>query len=269
MTNLKQMLQRAAERYAANTVIVSGERRLSYAELDKASNKVAHALLGMGVKKGDRVALLLTNSPEFVVIYFGVVKMGAVAVLLDPKYKLTELVSLGNDSRPRVLVTESPCLGQLARLLDEFNYIENVIVLGVKAKGRWLNYDEIMNDSPASAMAIEPAPEDIAHIAYSSGPSFHPRGVAMSHGALVREAAISAEGFKQTENDIVVLCALPMHHAFGLVVIMLTAIIKSSKVVMLSGLSAESLFELQLGEITDLRHERLYPALHENYEAGG
>ena len=56
--NLKQMLEKAAERYADKTAIVMGERRLSYAELDEASNKVANALLGMGIGKGDRIAML-------------------------------------------------------------------------------------------------------------------------------------------------------------------------------------------------------------------
>ena len=122
--NLKQMLEGAAERYADKTAVAIGERRLSYAELDAAANRVANALVGMGIAQGDRVALLLTNSPEFVAVYFGVVKIGAVAVLLDPKYKLTELVSLCDDSQPRVLVTESPCLEQLSPALDRFKSVE-------------------------------------------------------------------------------------------------------------------------------------------------
>ena len=66
----------------------------------------------------------------------------------------------------------------------------------------------------------------------------------MSHGALAKEAAVSGEGFQQTDKDIVVLFALPMHHAFGLVVIMLTAITRGSKVIILPGLSISSLMEV-------------------------
>ena len=242
--NLKQMLERAAKRYADKTAIVMGERRLSYAELDEASNKMAHALLRLGVGKGDRVALLLTNSPEFVAIYFGVVKIGAIAVLLDPKYKLAELFSLCDDSQPRVLIAESPCFEQISPVLSRFKSVERVIDLGSKSGGQFLHYENITARSSSSAIDTEPAPEDIAHIAYTSGPSLHPRGVAMSHQALVKEAAISADSFKQTDKDTVVLFALPMHHAFGLVVVMMTAIIRGSTVVILPGLSIESLFEL-------------------------
>ncbi len=242
--NLKQMLAQSAKRYGGKTAITMDDRVLSYAGLDEASNKVANALLGMGVSKGDRVAMLLSNSPEFVTTYFGVVKIGGIAVLLDPKYKLTELASLYEDSQPKVLVTESPFLEPLAPVLSRFSSIEQVIDLSSKHQGKFISYQQIIAESPPQAVEVELEPEDIAHIAYSSGPAFHPRGVIMSHQALVREAVISGDGFKQTDKDIVVLFALPMHHAFGLVVIMLTAITKGSTVIMLSGLSIENLLEL-------------------------
>ncbi len=67
VTNLKQMLEAAAERYASNTAIICGERHFSYAELDEAANRLANAFLAMGVRKGDRIAALMANSPEFVI----------------------------------------------------------------------------------------------------------------------------------------------------------------------------------------------------------
>jgi long-chain acyl-CoA synthetase len=242
--NLRLMLETAARQYGGKTAVAMGERRLSYAQLDEAANKVANALLGMGVKKGDRVALLLANSPEFAAIYFGVVKIGGIAVPLDTKYKLAELASLFNDSQPRVLVAESPLLAPLVPALGGFKSIAGVIEVGSEHKGQFLSYQEIMATSPSKPVAVELKGDDIAHIAYTSGPSFNPRGVVMSHQALVREAAISGDGFRQTDKDIVVLFALPMHHAFGLVVILMTAITKGSTVVMLSGLSINSLLEV-------------------------
>jgi long-chain acyl-CoA synthetase len=242
--NLVEMLGQSAKRYGEKTAIAMDDRVLSYAQLDEASNKVANALKGMGVSKGDRVAMLLANSPEFVTAYFGVVKAGGIAALLDPKYKLSELVSLCEDSQPKVLITESPFLEPLIPVLPKFKSIEQVIDLGSNYRGQFLTYEEIMAKSSSPAVEVELEPEDIAHIAYSSGPAFHPRGVVMSHQALVKEAAISGEGFEQTDKDIVVLFALPLHHAFGLVVIMLTAINKGSQVAMLSGLSVDSLFQL-------------------------
>ena len=242
--NLKQMLEQSAKRYAGKTAVAMGEQRLTYAQLDEASNKVANALVGMGVSKGDRVAILLPNSPEFVTIYFGVVKIGGIAVPLDIRYKMDELTSLFDDFQPKVLVSESPTLETIVPALSRFSYIEHVIDLSGEYKGQFLSYQEIMSASSAPIAEVELEPEDIAHIAYSSGPTIHPRGVVLSHQALVREAAISGEGFQQTDKDIVVLFALPMHHAFGLVVVLLTAVSKGSTVIMLPGLSIDSLLEV-------------------------
>ena len=127
--NLKAMLEAAAKHYGGKTAIALGDRRLSYAELDEASNKIANALIKIGVSKGDRVAMLLPNSLEFVITYFGVVKFGAIAVSLDTKYKVNELASLFDDSQPRVLVTESPFLEPLVSALPGFKDIEHVIDL--------------------------------------------------------------------------------------------------------------------------------------------
>jgi long-chain acyl-CoA synthetase len=242
--NLRLMLAGAVKGYGDKTAVSMGGNRLSYAQLDEVSNRMANALVGMGVGKGERVAMLLANSPEFVTTYFGVVKVGAVAVPLDTKYKVAELASLFADCRPRVLVAESQFLKPVAQSLADFESITRVIEVDAEDGGKFLSYERVMATSPAAPVAAAVADGDTAHIAYTSGPSFSPRGVMMSHGALVREAAISGDGFKQTDKDIAVLFALPMHHAFGLVVILLTAVARGSTVVILPGLAISNLMEV-------------------------
>ena len=241
--NLKLMLDETVRRYGRKTAIVLGDHRLSYAELDEASNKVANALIKMGVSKGDRVAMLLPNSPEFVAIYFGIVKLGAITVALDTKYKIDELTSLFDNSQPKVLFSESPTLEPLVPALPRFKYIEHVIDLRPKYEGRFLSYQEIMATSSAQKAEVEPEPEVIANIAYTSGPTFRPRGVMLSHKHLVTDAIILGDGVGQTDKDVTVLFALPMHHAVGLEAILLTSIAKGSTVVMLPGLSIDALME--------------------------
>jgi long-chain acyl-CoA synthetase len=242
--NLKLMLDEAVKRYGKKTAVAMGGSRLSYVQLDEASNKMANALIGMGVGRGDRVAMLLSNSPEFVTTYLGVVKVGAIAVPLDTKYKPAELASLFDDSQPMVLVAESPLLKHVAGPLPDFKSVTHVIEVGAEGEGQFLGYEQIMATGSAKPAAVDVGPDDIAHIAYTSGPSFNPRGVMMSHQALVREAAISGDSFQQTDKDTVVLFALPMHHAFGLVVVLMTAIAKGSTVVILPGLSIGNLMEV-------------------------
>ena len=233
--NLKLMLEVAAERFGAKTAIVFGDSRLSYADLDKASNKVADALIKLGIKKGDRIALLLSNSPEFAIIYFGVVKAGAVAVPLDPKYKLDELASLFDSSLPRILVTESPALDPLIPVLSSFKSIEHVINLGSDQMEKCSSYQEMITASSGEKIETEPQPGDVALILYTSGPAFLPRGAMLSHQILVRVAAMLGDGYHQTDKDVVMQYALPMYHVFGLVAILLAAVAKGSTVVIVPG----------------------------------
>ena len=242
--NLNQMLREKAGQYGDKTAIVCGERRLSYTGLDEASNKVANSLLGMGVKKGDRVAILLSNSLEFAVIYLGIAKIGGIVVPLDIKYKFDELASLFDNSQPGVLIAESLYLKALVPSLPKFISIGQVIEVGSSYAGQFPNYGEIMATGSAQRVEAEPEPEDIVHIGYTSGPSSHPRGAILTHDILIRGVTISADGDHQAEDDVMILFALPMHHVFGLAVGLLASISRGSKMVILPGLSLGSLMEL-------------------------
>lgn len=238
------MLREAAQKYKSKTALTMGNQRLSFAELDQASNKMANALVGLGVNKGDRVAMLLSNSPEFVISYFGVVKCGAIAVPLDTKYKLTELKALFADCQPNILISEDPYLAPVAVALPQLSSIKYVIEVSCNGEGRAESYRNIMATASAEDIDIALSPDDVAHIAYTSGSSLFPKGVMLTHGGLVAEAEISGDGFQQTERDKVVLFALPLHHAFGLVVVVLTSLVKGSEVIILPGLSISGLMEI-------------------------
>jgi len=201
-------------------------------------------LIEMGVEKGDRIAMLLPNCPEFVIIYFGIVKMGGIALPLNVRYKFDELASLFNNSQPKVLVAENPSLELLVSALPHFKYIEHVIDLDDKYPGHFISYHQIMTASSARRVEVALEPEDTALIVYTSGPTINPRGVVLSHRSLVTEAVVSGHGFQQTDKDRVILFALPMHHVVGLVGILLTAIYQGSTVVIVPGLSIKGVMEI-------------------------
>ena len=245
MINMKLMLERAAERFAGKTAIVMGERRVSFAELEEASNKVANALIKMGVRKGDRVLTIQSSNPEFVTVLFGVIKAGGIAVPLDARYIIEELANLLNDCKPKVLVAESPPLESLVPALPRFDYIENIIDLDSKYAGQFPSYQEIMATSPAQRVNVELTPDDIAVISYTGGPTNNPQGVALSHRSICTEAITSGNVFQQTDKDVLMQFALPMYHMFGLTSVLLASIDKGSTVVVVpgTGRSINSLME--------------------------
>jgi long-chain acyl-CoA synthetase len=171
------------------------------------------------------------------------VKIGAIAVPLDTRYPLHELASLFSDSKPRIVISESPTMETVVAALPQFKYIEQVIEVGSKYEGQFPTYEQILTTSPAQPVNVEVKDGDTAHIAYTSGSTGHPKGVVLSHGNLVAHADSTVERFQQTDKDISVLFALPLYHAFGLEIIMISSVYVGSQMVILPGLSVNSLME--------------------------
>lgn len=243
--NLRSLLETTTQRYAGKAAIIQNERTVTYSELDEASNKVANALMKMDVHKGDRVAMLLSNSPEFVSVFFGIIKTSGIAVPLDTRYKVGELARIFNSCQPKVLVAENPCLEPLVPVLSSFKFIRRVINLGPGFKSKFLDYQQVMTESSSSAPKAELLPEDIVIINYTSAPTNHPRGATFTHRHVFTEAKITSEWLQQTDKDVVMLFALPLYHMYGLGSVLLPAIYKGSIVVMVpgTGVSIGSLME--------------------------
>ncbi len=233
--SLKFILENAARHFADKAAVVIGERRVSFARLDEDSNRVAHALIAMGVKKGDRVAMIQASNPEFVSVFFGIMKAGVIAVPLDSRYTADELVSLFNDCRPRVLAVENPPLESLLPALSRFDSIEHVVTFDPEYASQFTDYREILTKNPASSVDVPVDMDDIAIISYTGGPTQNPHGVALSHQSVRTEAINSAEVFQQTDKDVLMQFALPMYHQFGLTSVLLASIYKGGTVVVVPG----------------------------------
>ncbi|GAG83475.1 unnamed protein product, partial [marine sediment metagenome] len=104
--NIKQMLEKTAREVPQKTAIILGSQRVTYRELDEASNRVANALISLGMKKGDHVAILMSYTPEWLINYFGVVKAGGKTVILNAMLKAPEYDFLLRDSDSTILLTE-------------------------------------------------------------------------------------------------------------------------------------------------------------------
>ena len=245
MMTLKSMLEKTVNQYAGKTAIVLGDHRVSYAELDEASNKVANALLKMGVSKGDHVAMMLPNSPEFVSIFFGIIKTGGIAIPLDVRYKADELASLFDNCKPKIILTESPFLEPLVLSLSRFKSIEHIIDVSPVPESQFISYREIMEKGSPQRVQVEIAPDDIGTINYTSGPTSHPRGSVFSHRDLCASAIASGNVFQQTEKDTVMSFALPMYHMYGLAIVLLASMSKGSTLIIVqgTGISINSLME--------------------------
>jgi long-chain acyl-CoA synthetase len=225
--NLWSILAATAQRAGGKTALVQGERRITFADLERAAAKVAQDLVRAGVKKGDRVAIMMNSNPEFVAAFFAVMQAGGIAVPLDTRYVTDETVSVCQDCTPSLVIYESAFTEQVQKIQPRCPSIKNVIAIDESI----FNQTEVKSND----VKIDVTPDDIAIISYTGGPTFHPHGVALSHQSLVTEVISSVETFEQTENDVFMLFALPMYHQFGLTAVLLASVYTGNKVVVVPG----------------------------------
>jgi long-chain acyl-CoA synthetase len=243
--NLDVILKDAAKHFKDKTAIIIGERHVSFSSLEKDANKVAHALIKLGLKKGDRVVMIQGSNPEFAAVFFGVMKAGGIAVPLDSRYVADELFILFDDCLPRVLFIEDAPLEPLLPALKRFKSIEHVVTFDTEHGGQFKSYREILAGNPASPVSIAAQPEDTAIISYTGGPTQKPHGVALSHQSIYTEVVDSAKTFRQTEKDVMIQFALPTYHQFGLTAVLLGSLYTGNTVVEIpgTGRSIESFME--------------------------
>ena len=130
--NLANILDLQAVKRPEKAGVIFGETEYTYAHLNKEANRMANALIALGVQKGDRVAMWLPNCPEFITTFFGIIKIGAIVVPLNILFKAREVEYLLSNSETKVLVTMASCLDILQEVRDHLPHLETVLALGLE-----------------------------------------------------------------------------------------------------------------------------------------
>jgi len=185
-----------AEGRGEHPAILAGDRSISYAELQRMVNRAGRALAALGVAPGDRVALRLPNSPDFVALWLGIQKIGAVAVSTMPMLRARELAYVVNDSQPKVVVCASDLIDELARARAAFTSPATLVVArrpkdGADARlppGGDLWLDEAVRDASADLDPWPSGRDDLALIAYTSGSTGVPKGATHAPGDILASA---------------------------------------------------------------------------------
>ena len=193
--NIAQTLGDTASEAPHKAAIVLGDRRISYGELDAASNRVASALLKVGMKRGTHVAILMSHRLEWVINYFGVIKGGGIAVLLNPALKAPELDVLLRDSDAEILITEKKLWGTLSPVLSHIPLLKHIIQVDSASYARTLA--KAASESPA----VDLNDDDEATIFYTSGVLGKQKGVVHTHGSLMGTPPIINAGIQRKREE--------------------------------------------------------------------
>lgn len=213
---------------------------LTYAELFGAADRLAAGLHKWGLRKGDRVAFFLGNRPEFVVAYLAVIRVGAIMVPVNLRYRRMEIGHIFADCAPRLVVTE----GEQGEFLTDAGF-------GADGDVPWLLVDELAKwQSDEAAMLPMVAAEDLALIMYTSGTTGRSKGAMLSHANVLSTVTALLAAWRWAADDTLLLC-LPIFHVHGLIVGLHCALAAGASVLLRSKFEAnETLGEILAGKPT-------------------
>jgi fatty-acyl-CoA synthase len=255
---LSDWLDTCAERYRDRPMVLADDRELTYDDIAGQSRRLADGLATIGVREGDRVAMLMANYPEFVAIKFAIARAGAIAVPLNYLYRSEELRFVLADSGCRVVVAMTGFAdldhqGMLGDIPDP----PTVVLLDTDGRARpgALTVEGLAalgerNPGASDGRAVDPSgPGDML---YTSGTTGSPKGVLVSHDAVLRTAFASALT-RAYEDGRRILFSLPCYHMFGYVEGLLSVSFVGGAVIPQTTFSAEGYFAgIQRHRATDI-----------------
>jgi long-chain acyl-CoA synthetase len=242
------LLREAARTHPDRTALIFFGATTSFAELDRAADRFAHVLRGMGVTQGDRVSLHLPTSPAFVIAFMGAMRAGAVAVPMNPLYVERELGLLFGQTTPKVSVTIDLLVPRMERVRSEGDggkpgrYVVTGIrdslpvpikwlyPLKARREGRWNpvkhtdetpNLFRLLADAPDTAVESAATPSDVAILQPTGGTTGVPKCAMLTHRNLVANTQQVAAWFPRvggSDEPVSILCPLPLFHIYGLTV---------------------------------------------------
>lgn len=217
-------------------------REITWRVFDEKANRVANMLLARGIKKGDKVGILLMNCLEWLPIYFGILKTGALAVPLNYRYTAEEIRYCVDLAEVNILLFGPEFIGRVEEIADEIG--KNRILLfvgGVMVPTFAESYDQQVNNYSSVAPDVELSDEHDAAIYFSSGTTGFPKAILHAHRSLMHAAQVEYIHHRQTRDDVFLLIP-PLYHT-GAKMHWMGSLMSASKAVLLRGISPEAIME--------------------------
>ncbi len=238
------LLEESAKERPEKPALILKDRVLDYAGLRDAAKKFANALASMGVKCGDKVAIMVPNLPEFVVAYYGILNAGASVVPLNVLLRGPEVAYHLDDSDAVALVAWEGVLEEARKGFEGTEGCENLVIVeepnGEGAPEGAHGFEGLLSDHPAEFDMAQTMPDDTAVVIYTSGTTGQPKGAELSHFNLFFNAVYKADKLLKLREDDVGMAILPLFHIFGQTTVMNASIYKGNSIVMVPRFEPEA-----------------------------
>lgn len=241
---VQRFLLDTVAKHPGDIAISFNEIQIPYKELNVRVNMFAHALQKTGVEKGDRVALVLVNSPVYVIAFFAVLKIGAIVVNLSVGIQGEELIRCLNESGAKIVVTMDLFTQNIYKVIKQTR-VKTVILHSVMGLEKKMRFEEgapqpqLFHEVLAAARdieepAVQVSPGDVAVLQYTSGSTGAPKAATLTHSNLVA-SVLQSETWMGIESagNAAVMCVIPFFHVFGMSACLLLSVRKGYRMVLL------------------------------------
>ena len=251
---IRRMLASKCRENAAKTFLIDAEsgREYSYDEFLQKVNAVSNYLWKQGIRKEDKIALLLPNSPHFLWSFFGIMQLGAIACPVNTHLKAEEIAYILQNSESRALITSKE---YLSISMESARESKTDYLLAwdippadqISGETKPLNINTALNKEPSQLLPellnspLEP--DDVAEIIYTSGTTGKPKGAMLTHHNLIIDARWIARWNRLGENDRA-MCVMPLFHVNGQIVTVMTPLIHGGSIVLPQRFSVSKFFPL-------------------------
>ena len=216
-------------------------REITWKVFDEKANRFANLLLERGVKKGDKVGILLMNCLEWLPIYFGALKVGALAVPLNFRYTPDEIKYCLDLAEVDVLMFGPEFIGRIEEIADEISKNRLLFYVGEGCPSFAEHYDSLVANCASAAPGIKLTDADDAAIYFSSGTTGFPKAILHNHESLMHSAKVEQNHHGQTRDDIF-LCIPPLYHT-GAKMHWFGSLYSGSKAVLLKGIKPKAILD--------------------------
>lgn len=189
----------------------SYRKEITWGDFNKKANRFANLLLSRGIKKGDKVAILLMNCLEWLPIYFGILKTGALAVPMNYRYTADEIKYCLELSESNVLVFGPEFTGRVEEICDSIPNVGQLFYVGEDCPTFAESYDKLVTYCSTKNPGIELCDDDDAAIYFSSGTTGFPKAILHAHRSLMHACRVEQNHHSQTKDDVF-LCIPPLYH---------------------------------------------------------
>jgi crotonobetaine/carnitine-CoA ligase len=211
MKNIRDVVESAVKRNPSKEYFFYQDKVFTYEEFDRNINQVANGFLKLGIKKGDRVAVMMANCPELVFIWLGLNKIGACFAPINTAYKALETEYIINNSEAKMIVVDIALADVVQKVRGNCPALKDVIVFGDRALEGTKVFLEVMKGMSPTLVEIDVGYYDEASILYTSGTTGNPKGCVEQHSYYLYAGEVYSKMFQFSTNERI-LNPLPFYH---------------------------------------------------------